>query len=91
VFLGLYEDSAQVAPYLEAAGVQVGNTLRLPATQEIDPNGTAVILLNRSQDRHVLVVLAHSDDALAGAVSQLGSGDFRSGLVDDFVGVYQTP
>lgn len=91
VFLGLYEDSAQVVPYLEASGVQVGNTLRLSPTQEIDLNGTALILLNRSQDRHVLVVLAHSEDALAGAVSQLGSGDFRSSLVDDFVGVYQTP
>jgi hypothetical protein len=38
-----------------------------------------------------VVVLAHSEDALSNAVSQLGSGDFRSGLVDDFVGVYQTP
>jgi hypothetical protein len=91
VFLGLYEDSALVAPYLEASGVQVGDTLRLPATQEIDPAGTSIILLNRSQDRHVMVVLAHSEDALSNAVSQLGSGDFRSGLVDDFVGVYQTP
>jgi hypothetical protein len=91
VFLGLYGNSAQVAPYLEASGVQVGNTLRLPSTQEIDPKGTSLILLNRSQDRHVLVVLAHSEDALANAVSQLQSGDFRSGLVDDFVGVYKTP
>jgi hypothetical protein len=91
VFLGLYQDSAPVAPYLEASGVQVGNTLRLPATPEIEATGTSLILLNQSQDRHVLIVLAHSEGALSSAVSQLQSGDFRSGLVDDFVGVYKTP
>jgi hypothetical protein len=91
VFLGLFEDSAQVSPYLEASGVQVGDTLHLPAPQEIDSAGTSLIVLNRSQGRHVLIVLAHSEVALADAVSKLQSGDFKSGLVDDFVGVYKTP
>jgi hypothetical protein len=91
VFLGLFENSAPVAPYLEASGVQVGKTLDLPATPEIDASGTSFLLLNRSQDRSVLIVLAHSESALADAVSRLQSGDFRSGLVDDFVGVYKTP
>jgi hypothetical protein len=91
VFLGLYEDSAQVASQLEASGVQIGSVLHLPTTQELPLNETSIILLSRTQDRNVLIVLSHSESALADVVSQLGSGNFRSGLVDDFVGVYQTP
>jgi hypothetical protein len=90
VFLGLYEDADQVSTYLQASGVQVGDSLRIPATSEIPLAGTSLIVLNRSQDRYVLVVLAHSEAALTSAVERLRSGNFRSGLVDDFVGVYKT-
>ena len=90
VFLGLYDNSPQVNRYLEAAGVQVGETLSIPSVSNIPVEGTSVILLDRSQDRHVLVVLGHTRETLADAIDRLSSGDFRTGLVDQFVGVYKT-
>lgn len=90
VFLGLYDDASQVAPYLDASGVQVGETVSVPSIQDIPSDGTSLILLNQSQDRHVLIVLAKSEEDLSSAMERLTSGDFRSGLVDDFVGVYKT-
>jgi hypothetical protein len=90
VFLGLYDDSSRVAPYLEASGVVVGETVNVPSISDIPSEDTSLILLNQSQDRHVLIVLAQSEEGLSKAMEQLVSGDFRSGLVDDFVGVYKT-
>lgn len=90
VFLGLYDDSSLVAPYLRASGVQIGSNLDVPSISNIPLEGTSVVLLNRSQDRHVLVLLGSSEEALSGTVEQLGTGDFRAGLVDDLVGVYKT-
>lgn len=90
VFLGLYQDSSRVAPYLEASGVQVGSTLTVPSLSEIPAGDTSIIMLNRSQDRYVLVVLGNSEADLSDAVERLETGDFRDGLVEQFVGVYQT-
>lgn len=90
VFIGLYEDSPRVSRYLSAAGIQIGENIRTPATPELVSDDTSIVLLNRSQDRHVLVVLAPSADSLRHTVGLLFSGDFRTGLVDDFVGVYKT-
>ena len=61
-----------------------------PFTSNIELEGTALILLGRNQDRDALVILADSTESLKDAVKQLTSGDFRTGLVDDFVGVYKT-
>ena len=90
VFLGLYQDSTAVIPYLEASRVTVGDTLSIPSASDIPVEDTAVIVLSQTQDRHVLVVLADSPEALNGAIDRLASGDFRAGLVNDFVGVYKT-
>ena len=90
VFLGLYEDAADVGLYLNASGVSVGETLSLSFAPDLPLEGTAVMLLYRSGDRDVLVILANEPEALAGPVKALGSGNFRNGLVDDFVGVYKT-
>jgi hypothetical protein len=90
VFLGLYDDASQVAPYLQASGVQIGETLSVPSVSDIPPDGTSLMLLNQSQDRHVLIVLGESEGDLTSAMGRLSSGGFRSGLVDDFVGVYKT-
>ena len=90
VFLGLYDDASLVAPYLEASGVEIGETLSVPSISDIPPVGTSLILLNQSQDRHVLIVLTQSQGDLSSTVERLRSGEFRSGLVDDFVGVYKT-
>jgi hypothetical protein len=91
VYLGLYEDSSDVAQYLGLAGIQIDGALRTPFTRAIERGGTGLVLLSAGQDRHVLVVLADSEDSLGSIVSQLRSGDFRDGLVADFVGVYRTP
>ena len=90
VFLGLYENDASVARYLDSAGVRIDDTLTAPFTPGIPLEGTSAILLHRSGDRDVLVVLAHTPEGLADMVKQLDSGDFRNGLVDDFAGVYKT-
>ncbi len=87
VFLGLYEDALPMSRYLQAAGVRIGGTLGTPFTPDLDPEGTFVTVLDRNQDRHVLVVLADSPATLAGAVYRLLDGEFRGDLVTDYVGV----
>jgi hypothetical protein len=90
VYLGLYEDAPNVAQYLDVARVRVADTLRTPFTPDIPLVDTGIILLHRGQERHILVILGDSPGTLAGLVKRLGSGNFRDGLVADFVGVYRT-
>ena len=90
IILGLYADSPRAARYLAESGIQLGEGLSTPFTSNIELEGTALILLGRNQDRDALVILADSTESLKDAVKQLTSGDFRTGLVDDFVGVYKT-
>ena len=91
VYLGLYEDSSDVAQYLELAGVHVDDTLRIPFTPDIERKRTGMILLHTAKERHVLVVLADSQETLEDTVTLLVSGFFRKGLLGDFVGVYPNP
>ena len=91
VYLGLYEDSSDVAQYLEVAGVHVDETLRIPSAPDIERERTGMILLHTGKERHVLVVLADSQRTLNGTVDLLTSGFFREGLLGDFVGVYPNP
>ena len=87
VFLGLYEDAPQVSQYLQAAGVRVDDTLGTAFAPELGLAGTAVLVLDQSQGRDMLVVLADTPETLAGAVARLISGKFRGDLVSDFVAV----
>lgn len=89
VFLGLYEHNAGIARYLEAAGIRIGDRLTAPFTPGIPLEGTAAILLHRSGDRDVLVILADSSRGVGIMLDQLGSGKFRDRLADDFAGVYK--
>ena len=91
VYLGLYEDSSDVAQYLEVAGVHVDETLRIPSIPNIERKRTGMIILHTGKERHVLVVLADSQETLDDTVDLLVSGFFREGLLDDFVGVYPNP
>ena len=91
VYLGLYEDSSDVAQYLEVAGVDVDETLRIPFTPDIERKGAGMIFLLTEKERHVLVVLADSQETLRGTVGLLVSGFFREGLLGDFIGVYPNP
>ena len=90
VYLGLFEDAANVSQYLQLAGVQVDETIRTPFAPDITPEGTAIAILHQSAGRQVLVILADTPESLASVLDQLGSGDFRHGLLGDFVGVYKT-
>ena len=87
VFLGLYEDAPGVSQYLQAAGIRVDDVVSTPFGPDLDRDGTAIILLHRDGDRHVLVVLAPGYDMLADAAGALLSGEFRENLVSDFVGI----
>ena len=87
VFLGLHDDALQVRQYLQAAGVRVDDTLGMPFGLELDPAGTAVIVLDREGGRHVLILLADTPADLNRAVSRLLSGGFRSDLVSEVTGV----
>ena len=87
VFLGLYEDALQVGQYLQATGVRVGDTLGTPFDPDLDPDGTAVTVLEQDQDRHVLIMLADTPEALEAAVDRLLTGEFREDLVGNYVGV----
>ena len=89
IYLGLYEDSSNVVQYLDLAGIKIDGTLRTPFTPDITTEGTAIMLLHRGIDRHVLVILGESQFALQVMITSLGSGTFRSGLVADLVGVYR--
>ena len=88
VLLGLYQDSALATQYLDLAGIHIGETLRTPFTPDIPAAGTALILLHKSPERRVLVVLGSSLGSLFDMVGRLGSGQFRQGLVSDILGVY---
>ena len=89
VFLGLFEDAPQVSQYLESAGVRVDDTLGTPFVTDLELHGTAVVVLDRSQGRDMLVVLADTSTTLSGAVARLLSGEFRGDLLNDFVGVHK--
>ena len=90
VFLGLYDDSSHVVQYLHVAGIEVDEAIRTPFTDDISKDGTAFVLLHRTRDRHVLVILASSEGTLGNVIGLFGSGGFKSGLVDELVGVYGT-
>ena len=87
VFLGLFEDAPQVSQYLQVAGVRVDDTLGTAFAPELELDSTAVIVLDRSQSRDMLVILADTPQTLNGAVTRLFSGEFRRDLVSDFVAI----
>ena len=89
VFLGTYRDASAVAQYLAVAGVQINDTIRTPFTPDISAAGTAIILAQKEGSRWVLVVLGYGEEELIGVVDRLESGEFRSGLVSDLLGIYQ--
>ena len=89
IYLGLYDDSQDVVQYLSRAGIQVDGTLRTPFTTNIVTERTGIMLLHRTERRHVLVILGDSQRSLTDLIGRLGRGTFRRGLVDDLMGVYE--
>ncbi len=90
VYLGLYDDALNVSQYLQLAGVQVDGAIRTPFAPGIDAEDTAIVILHQSAGRRVLVILGDTPGSVSGVLEEIGSGDFRDGLLGDFVGVYKT-
>ena len=90
VFLGLYQDASDVAQYLDIAGIQISDTLRTPFTPDIATSRTAIIMLDTTQERHVLIILGDSQSAVSDMVRRLRTGQFRSGLVGAFLSVFRS-
>ena len=78
-----------MSQYLQAAGIRVDDTLGTPFAPDLEQERTAITLLDRNQDRYVLVVLADTPGTLRDAVNRLLTGEFRGDLVTDFVGVHK--
>lgn len=89
ILLGLHQDAPQIAPYLQAAGVRVDDTIATPFTPEIASPAAALFLLSPGQNRHALTILADTPETLAAAVDSLFSGDFRHGLASDHLAIRQ--
>ena len=90
VYLGLFSEHSSAARYLEANGILISDTLTTPFASGIPLEDRAVISLNSSGDRDVLVIMADSAEGLGTALSRLQSGAFRSSLVNDNTGVLET-
>lgn len=90
VFLGLYDNPAAVARYLDSAGVRIDDSLSAPFSSGIPLEGSSVLLLHRTGERDVLIVLSSTPEGLEEMVNKLGAGTFRAGLADDYAGVYKT-
>ena len=91
VFVGLFEDISAVSQYLDLAGVQLDDALRTPFTHDIPTSGTSIVVLHRTQERYVLLILADSPRSLEGTVRLLRSGQFTTGLVSELLGIYGGP
>ena len=89
VFLGLYADALRVSQYLQVAGVRVDDTLGTAFASELQLESTAVVVLDQSRGRDMLIILADTPQTLAGAVGRLISGEFRGDLVSEFVALHK--
>lgn len=90
VYLGLYDDAVNVSQYLQLAGVQVDGAIRTPFAPGIETEDTAIVILHQSAGRQVLVILGDTPDSVSSVLEEIDTGDFRDGLLGDFVGVYKT-
>ena len=90
VYLALFDEHTRAARYLESNGIRVGDSLDTPFASGISLESRAVMLLDQSGDRDVLVLLADTGDSLDSLINLLNSGSFRNGLVDDITGVFET-
>ena len=87
VFLGLHEDAQRVGGYLQTAGIRVDDSLSGPFGADLGLESAAVAVLDRSSDRHILILLADTPETLSKAVGSLFDGKYRQDLVNDFASV----
>ncbi len=92
VFVGLFDDAGTVRHHLAASNVTLAEgRIVTPFTRDIAQEGNGLILLDTRGERRVLVVLGFSVYELSNLVQQLGTGQFRSGLVAPNLGLYERP
>ncbi len=95
VVIGLFQDIDRVRHYLARANIVLddGKETRIttPFAPPILKEGSGLLYLDTQAGRRVLVVLAESPAAVDRLVKLLGTGEFRSGLVSDAVGLYPGP
>ena len=90
VFVGLYDDRAEVGHHLQAAQVSFeAGRIESPAAPSLSATGSGLVLLDTRGGRNVVVVLASSPFELSFLVQSLTSGAFRSGLVSPNLGLYE--
>ena len=89
IFLGSFEDIAQVEHYLLADGIRIEDSITTPFTTSRARTGSATISLHEDRGRHVLLILADSVSDVEETLRRLQSGEFRDGLVSDNVAVFQ--
>ena len=87
VFLGLHDDAQRVGGYLQSAGIRVDDSLSGPFGEDISLEGTSVAVLDRSSDRHILILLADTPETLSKTVAGVLDGKYRQDLVNDFASV----
>ena len=88
VFLGLYDDAAEVNRYLLTSGVGIDeDVVSFSNGLQMERDETAITLLHREEGRHVLVILGDSTEDLSNAVEALLDGRFRWDLMNDYTGV----
>lgn len=90
VYLGLFNEHSSAARYLEANGILISDTLTTPFATGIPLDDLAVISLNSSGDRDVLVIMADTAEGVGTAILRLQNGAFRNSLVNDHTGVLET-
>ena len=90
VFLALFDDPSSVFRYLEANGIELGETMSTSFINGISLEGRSLMLLDSTGDQASLIIMADTAEGLDSAIGLLGSGGFRDGLVDDTTGVFET-
>ena len=91
VFLGLHEDAPLVSRYLQGAGVSVGEVLTARFIPDLELKDTSITILEREQERYVLIILAETPEVMEKAIERLLEGEFRGDLVSKFAGVNNNP
>ncbi len=91
VFLSLFGSHDAVSRYLDAYDITVSDeTFAASFASGIPREDRALLLLHRSGERDVLIILAESDEGLDSVIAGLERDTFREGLVDDITGVFDT-
>lgn len=92
VFMGLFQEADRVRHYLSRANIRLDadkdGHIITSFTPPLRKEGTGLIYLDTQAGRRALVLLAENKSAMDRLVELLQTGEFRSGLVSDALGLY---